>query len=142
MEGAFRLATEVVLEPSHRYDQAGLMLWFSENCWMKTSVEFIPGEPNKLGAVVTNGGYSDWSTQNVPAESREFRFEVDYHDGDCLVRAAVAGTPLVQIRLAHQHEFRPGQTVQAGLYACSPEQAGFRVLFRLLEVTPLPPGQP
>lgn len=35
------------------------MIRFSEDCWLKTSVEFESvKEPSRLGAVVTNHGYS------------------------------------------------------------------------------------
>ena len=69
--GPFRLATQVRFEPAHQYDQAGLMVRLSADCWLKTSVEHEPGPINRLGVVVTNAGYSDWSTQDVPGELRE-----------------------------------------------------------------------
>lgn len=42
------------------------MVLLSPSCWLKTSVEHNPGHPNQLGVVVTNGGYSDWSTMDFP----------------------------------------------------------------------------
>ncbi len=69
IEGDFRITTRVVTSPVNRYDQAGLMIRFDENNWLKTSSEFIPAEANKLGVVVTNNGYSDWSSQ--PIETTE-----------------------------------------------------------------------
>ena len=36
--------------PAHQYDQAGLMVRFSSDCWLKTSVEFEPDSPSQLGA--------------------------------------------------------------------------------------------
>ena len=59
----FLMTTTVHLYPRHQYDQAGLMVRVSQDCWIKTSVEHETDSPSVLGAVVTNGGYSDWSTQ-------------------------------------------------------------------------------
>jgi regulation of enolase protein 1 (concanavalin A-like superfamily) len=61
----FVLETRVQVQPAHQYDQAGLMVRLSPEYWLKTSVEYEPGEPSRLGAVVTNCGWSDWSTQDI-----------------------------------------------------------------------------
>jgi regulation of enolase protein 1 (concanavalin A-like superfamily) len=68
--GDFVLSTRVRFQPVHQYDQAGLMVRVSAACWLKTSVEYELTGASRLGAVVTNHGYSDWSTQSVPAEDR------------------------------------------------------------------------
>lgn len=44
--------------------EAGLMVRFSKDTWLKTSVEYIPDDNSKLGVVVTKNGYSDWSSQD------------------------------------------------------------------------------
>jgi hypothetical protein len=47
------------------------MIQCSPSCWLKTSVESgAPGQPSQLGVVVTNGGFSDWSTQDFPSSIR------------------------------------------------------------------------
>jgi regulation of enolase protein 1 (concanavalin A-like superfamily) len=48
-----------------QFDQGGLMLRVSETCWVKTGIEFVDGAP-RISTVVTNKGYSDWSTQPFP----------------------------------------------------------------------------
>src|SRR4051812_6491438 len=48
--GPFGLLTRVRFQPAHQYDQAGLMVRLSENCWLKTSVEYEPAATNRLGA--------------------------------------------------------------------------------------------
>lgn len=70
VEGDFVMTTCVTSRPVHQYDQAGLMVRLSDACWIKTSAEFEPHEPNRLGAVVTNAGYSDWSTQPLGHDVR------------------------------------------------------------------------
>ena len=67
--GDFSVTTKVRFHPAHLYDQAGLMVRVGPSCWIKTSVEYEAKGPCKLGAVVTNHGYSDWSLQDFPARA-------------------------------------------------------------------------
>ncbi len=135
VEGDFVLETLVRTAPVHQYDQAGLMVRLSERCWLKTSVEFEPGEPSRLGAVVTNAGWSDWSTQDLdPEAGRQVAFRVTRRGADYTVEAALEPEARwTQIRLARLHE-DAGGPVAAGLYACSPKDAGFAATFRHLRV--------
>jgi regulation of enolase protein 1 (concanavalin A-like superfamily) len=71
MTGDFVPTARILFRPVHQYDQAGIMVRVSADCWLKCSVEFEPSGPNRLGAVVTNHGYSDWSTQNFPRHDCE-----------------------------------------------------------------------
>jgi regulation of enolase protein 1 (concanavalin A-like superfamily) len=135
VDGDFVLETEVVAAPVHQYDQAGLMVRLSERCWLKTSVEAEPGEPSRLGSVVTNAGWSDWSTQDLdPDLARHVAFRVTRRGADYLVEAATAPHGRwSQIRLGRLHEDEGGP-VLAGLYACSPKGEGFAATFKRLRI--------
>jgi uncharacterized protein len=135
--GDFRLQTRLRLEPAHQYDQAGLMVWISPSCWIKTSVEFEPQGPNQLGAVVTNAGYSDWSTQPLGREHRELAFRLQLTGQDVMVHSAVTGDDWQQLRVAPLLERRGSEPVRCGLYACSPKGAGFMVEFEYLTWEPI-----
>jgi regulation of enolase protein 1 (concanavalin A-like superfamily) len=74
---------------------------------------------NRLGAVVTNGGYSDWSTQNVGADVNRFRLRVTRRGADYLVESRLDGGDWSQLRLAHLGEDTGSASVQCGIYACS-----------------------
>lgn len=132
--GDFVLTTQVRFHPVHQYDQAGLMVRLSRSCWLKTSVEYEPDGPSRLGAVVTNQAYSDWSTQDFLASRRVMRLRIHRRAGDYLVEAAEDDRDWKQIRLAHLHEDREGGTVAAGLYACSPKGAGLVAEFGCLRI--------
>jgi regulation of enolase protein 1 (concanavalin A-like superfamily) len=132
--GDFILTTHVRFNPAHQYDQAGLMIRLSPDCWLKTSVEYEPDGPNRLGAVVTNGGYSDWSTQDFPEERREIWLRVRRETPDYLVESADDGRHWTQIRMARLLGDQAGLSVAAGLYACSPKERGFVAQFTLLHV--------
>lgn len=131
----FECTTEVHFNPVHQYDQAGLMVRLSSECWLKTSIEHEPEGPSRLGVVVTNGGYSDWSTQDVQSDVRRIHLRVKRkgHDFTVFARGAAAD-PWMQIRLCRLLESRPDRSVSVGIYACSPTGVGFEARFCYLEV--------
>jgi uncharacterized protein len=57
-DGDFILTARVLSHPARLYDQAGIMVRTSADSWLKSSVEFVPSSPSRLGAVVTTHGYS------------------------------------------------------------------------------------
>ncbi len=123
------------IAPAHQYDQAGLMVRFSADCWLKTSNEFEPEGPSHLGAVVTNFGFSDWSFQNFPyGESLSYCLRVRREGQDLLVEHAVAETgPWTSMRIAHMHSASEA-VAQIGVYACSPQKAGCLVEIEFLRI--------
>lgn len=135
LAGDFVMAVHVSFDPVHRYDQAGLMVRVSPECWLKTSVEFEPGSDSALGAVVTNFGYSDWSTQPYAPGAGEVCLRVRREGDDYIVDSSHDGLSWTQIRMTHLHQGR-GLAVAAGLYACSPKGAGFSAEFSRLTIRP------
>jgi regulation of enolase protein 1 (concanavalin A-like superfamily) len=133
LDGDFVLTAQVQFRPVHQYDQAGLLVRLSPSCWLKTSVEHEPAGPTRLGAVVTNFGYSDWSTQRFASGPGSVWLRVRREGDDYLIDAAPDGRDWEQIRLAHLHEAR-GMPVACGLYACSPKGQGFVAEFRSLAI--------
>jgi uncharacterized protein len=134
VRGDFRIETTVRIAPVHQYDQAGLMIRVSPECWLKTSLEFETDGPAQLGAVVTRAGYSDWSVQDADPHTKRISLRVDYQNGDCTVFADLAGgESWTRIRIAHLD--RAGGLLETGLYACSPKAAGFEACFERLSIT-------
>ena len=62
VEKEIMLTTAFTLTPISQFDQAGIMIRVDDRCWVKAGIEFTDGIP-RLSCVVTNDGYSDWSTQ-------------------------------------------------------------------------------
>jgi uncharacterized protein len=131
--GDFVLTTKVRFHPVHQYDQAGLMVRVSPSCWLKTSVEYEPVGPSRLGAVVTNYAYSDWSTQGFASGPGEVWLRARREGDDYLIDASADGSRWEQLRISHLHEGR-GQPVLCGLYACSPRGPGFMAEFDHLTI--------
>jgi regulation of enolase protein 1 (concanavalin A-like superfamily) len=135
--GDFVLTTTVSFHPVHQYDQAGLIVRFSPDCWLKTSVEFEPSGPNRLGVVVTNNGWSDWSMQDVPKSMDRVCLRVRREGADFVAEHAQVEKVMPmwsQMRMAHLTEAAVAPSVQCGLYACSPKDEGFTAKFEYLKI--------
>jgi regulation of enolase protein 1 (concanavalin A-like superfamily) len=133
--GDFVLSTRVRFYPQHQYDQAGLMIRMSKDFWLKTSVEYENEALSRLGVVVTNLGYSDWSTQDFDPGDNEIELKVSKHGMDYVVEFKLGHAPWSQMRLAHLH--KKDDVVQCGIYACSPIDTGYVAEFDFLEVAML-----
>jgi regulation of enolase protein 1 (concanavalin A-like superfamily) len=137
------ISTYVRFHPRHQYDQAGLMVRVDSQHWIKTSVEYEPDEPDRLGAVVTNRGYSDWSTQAFPEGVRAVALRIrrtgDDYIVDCVLSddehppAPTDDLHWTQIRMAHLLNPTSGP-ILCGLYACSPTGGGYRAEFAYLRI--------
>ncbi|MGC9523026.1 MAG: DUF1349 domain-containing protein [Anaerolineae bacterium] len=139
----FVMTATVRFYPRHQYDQAGLMVRIDPQTWIKTSVEYEPDEPDKLGAVVTAYGYSDWSTQDYPLDANEIALRIERAGDDYLVAYAPAALPpdraselaWTQIRMTHLPNPH-AVPVLCGVYACCPTDAGYRAAFDFIRVEP------
>lgn len=142
VEGDFVIATRVSFYPAKQYDQAGLLVRISPSCWLKASIEYEPDEAPLLGAVVTNHGYSDWSTQAYPSDLSELELRIRREGSDYIVDylpvearlADQAGEGWQQIRMAHLLEDDGLRPVLCGLYACSPIESGLAAEFHYLTI--------
>ena len=132
--GDFTITTKVRFHPVHQYDQAGLMVRVGPLCWIKTSVEHEPHGPARLGVVVTNHGFSDWSVQDFPRATHEVCLRIRKEAADFIVEFA-ANEPAGwnQMRIAHLN-IENNAPLACGLYACSPKGDGFRAEFEFLKI--------
>ncbi len=132
----FRITTKVKTSPKSKYDQAGLMLRLSDNIWIKTSLEYIPNGFSKLGAVVTNHGYSDWSSQNVEYNGEYLYFRLTRIGQNGYVDFSYNGLDWKQVRIAHL-DIPEKALVKVGVYACSPQGNNQEVKFNFIEIEEL-----
>ncbi|WP_017472559.1 DUF1349 domain-containing protein [Amphibacillus jilinensis] len=135
-KGNFRMETKVEASPKSKYDQAGLMIRFSEDTWVKTSLEYIPSKLSKLGAVVTNRGYSDWSTQYVEVKELQIYYRISKIEQNCYVDFSWDGMSWNQIRIAHL-DIPKDSNILVGVYACSPQGEKQEVHFDFLKIEAL-----
>jgi regulation of enolase protein 1 (concanavalin A-like superfamily) len=130
----FCLTTCVVFKPKEKYDQCGLMVRLDENNWIKMGTEYENAEISRLGSVVTNLGYSDWATRDVPTTAEQQIFYRIHKNGpDFLLENSQDGRTFAQMRIAHLHA--PFTKLSIGVYACSPIGENFWCRFSWLEIS-------
>ena len=133
LAGDFAITTHVQFQPRQQYDQCGLIVRIDAENWLKVSTEYENDEISRLGSVVTNLGYSDWATQDIPSAHREMWYRISKRGSDFLVEGSFDGQKWFQMRIAHLHAL-PAQ-VAAGVYACSPTGQDFTCTFTMLSIT-------
>ncbi|PAD21804.1 DUF1349 domain-containing protein [Terribacillus saccharophilus] len=135
-EKNFRMTTKVKAQPNSKYDHAGLMIRYSKDVWVKSSLEYITASLSKLGVVVTNQGFSDWSTQYVKDKEIDLYFRISRINQNCYMDFSWDGEEWMQMRIAHL-DISADAPISAGLFACSPQGKDQTVRFDFLTIEEL-----
>ena len=104
----------------------------SEN-WIKASIEYENDEYQRLGSVVTNHGYSDWATTDIPASTKAMWYRLSRRESDYCIESSTDGVTFRQMRIFHLCE--GAGTIRFGVYACSPEDSSFEAVFSEMQLT-------
>jgi uncharacterized protein len=131
--GDFSLMTHVEFCPQEQYDQCGLMVRIDRENWIKVSTEYESQDRSRLGSVVTNLGYSDWATQDIPSTHREMWYRIHKNGSDFLLENSYDGETWLQLRITHLHKV--SECCQVGVYACSPAGKDFWCRFTSLQIS-------
>ena len=129
---SFVVKTEFA-ESHHRFDQCGIAVYLDSENWLKASIEFENENFQRLGSVVTNRGYSDWATTDIPAGVKEMWYRLSRRESDYCVECSEDGIHFRQMRICHLWE--GSEEIAFGIYACSPEESSFRAVFSHMEIT-------
>lgn len=132
LSGNFSMTTHVEFQPQEKYDQCGLMVRGDMDNWIKVSTEYENDNHSRLGSVVTNLGFSDWATQDIPSDNRQMWYRISKNGGDFLLESSFDGKEWFQLRIAHLHKHF--EQLEIGVYACSPIGKDFWCRFDLLTV--------
>lgn len=114
------------------YDQCGVVVYQDSENWIKASVEYENEQFQRLGSVVTNHGYSDWASVDIPAEIKAMYYRLSRRESDFCVEQSMDGKEFHQMRIAHL--FEGAGTVRIGLYACSPGDSSFDAVFTQMKL--------
>ncbi len=117
----------------HRFDQCGIVMYLDSENWLKASVEYENESFQHLGSVVTNHGYSDWATTEIPANIKTMWYRFSRREDDYCVECSEDGLTFKQMRICHVH--KGGGKIRFGIYACSPEDSSFTALFDHMALT-------
>ncbi len=116
-----------------RFDQCGVVMYLDSENWIKASVEYEDGKIQHLGSVVTDQGWSDWATTEIPADIRTMWYRFSRREDDFRIECSYDGEKFSQMRIAHMHEGKG--KIAFGIYACSPEDSSFTAVFSDMKIT-------
>lgn len=117
----------------HRFDQCGIVVYLDSNNWIKGSIEYENEDFQHLGSVVTNNGYSDWATTEIPASIKSMWYRLSRRADDFRIECSIDGVTFQQMRVCHLQAAT--DTIRFGIYACSPEESSFTAKFTDMQLT-------
>ena len=132
-EKYFSFVVNTEFESKHRYDQCGIVLYLNSDNWLKASIEYENEEFQHLGSVVTNHGFSDWATTEIPGHIRSMWYRLSRREDDFRIECSEDGIRFRQMRVCHM--FEGADEIAFGIYACSPEDSSFKATFTHMELT-------
>lgn len=132
-EQFFSFVVKTDFDTKVRYDQSGIVMYLDSDNWLKASMEFENDQIQRLGSVVTNNGYSDWSSVDVDASVKSIWFRFSRREDDFCIENSVAGVNFKQMRICHM--FHAKEKINFGIYACSAEDSSFKATFTDMEIT-------
>ena len=138
----FSFTAKVSFDYRARFDQCGLIIYLDSDNWFKASIEYENENISRLGSVVTNHGYSDWATTDIPTTTTMW-YRLNRQGSDFLIESSPDGMDFKQMRIFHLHclgetsaemgRLNPSapaeRPIQFGLYASSPLNSSFKARF-------------
>ena len=132
-EQFFSFVVKTDFDTKVRYDQSGIVMYLDSDNWLKASMEFENDQIQRLGSVVTNNGYSDWSSVDVDASVKSIWFRFSRREDDFCIENSVDGVNFKQMRICHM--FHAKEKINFGIYACSAEDSSLKATFTDMEIT-------
>lgn len=133
-EKYFSFIVKTSFEDSHhRFDQCGIVMYLDSENWLKGSIEYENDEYQHLGSVVTNQGYSDWATTEIPANVKSMWYRLSRREDDYCIECSSDGNRWKQMRVCHMAA--GSGRIRFGIYACSPEDSSFTAMFSNMNIT-------
>ena len=130
-EEFFSFTVKTEFDSKRRFDQCGIVMYLDSENWLKASIEYENEEFQHLGSVVTNNGYSDWATTEIPAGIREMWYRLSRREDDYRIECSEDGVTFRQMRVCHL--WQGSGKIRFGVYACSPEDSSFTAVFTGME---------
>lgn len=129
----FSFIVKTSFESKHRFDQCGIVMYLDSENWLKASIEYENDQYQHLGSVVTNNGYSDWSTTEISVDIKSMWYRFSRRKDDYRIECSEDGIVFKQMRICHMR--KGSGMIRFGIYACSPEDSSFKTTFTNLEIT-------
>lgn len=129
----FSFVVKTEFDTKHRFDQCGVVMYLDSDNWLKASIEYENEEYQHLGSVVTNNGYSDWATVEIPSNIKSMWYRLSRREDDFCLECSNDGIRFKQMRVCHM--FNAKDSIEFGIYACSPEDSSFKATFTNMEIS-------
>ena len=129
----FTFTVKTEFNSSALFDQCGIAIYLDSENWMKASIEYENEEYQRLGSVVTNNGYCDWATHDIPSSIREMWYRLSRRNSDYYIETSTDGVNFHQMRAFHL--FHGDGEISFGIYAASPVDHSFTAKFSNMEVS-------
>lgn len=129
----FSFTVKTEFNSSELFDQCGIAIYLDSDNWMKASIEYENDEFQRLGSVVTNNGYSDWATHDIPSSIKEMWYRLSRRESDYYIETSMDGVNFHQMRAFHL--FHGNDEISFGIYAASPVDHSFTAKFTNMEVS-------
>lgn len=129
----FSFTVKTQFESSALFDQCGIAIYLDSENWVKASIEYENETYQRLGSVVTNNGYSDWATHDIPSSINEMWYRLSRRGSDYYIETSLDGVDFKQMRTFHL--FHGGGEISFGVYAASPVDNSFIAQFSNMEVS-------
>ena len=100
-EKYFSFVVKTEFDTKVRYDQSGIVMYLDSENWLKAAMEYENEQIQRLGSVVTNNGYSDWSSVDVDAKIKSVWFRLSRRDDDFCIENSTDGVNFKQMRICH-----------------------------------------
>jgi hypothetical protein len=127
IEDDFTFTVKTGFEAKTQYDQCGIILYQDSENWIKASVEYENQDFARLGSVVTNLGYSDWASTDIPITVTSVWYRLSRRGQDFYIEFSENGRYFQQMRMFHMHKNITAARI--GVYACSPLNSSFKAVF-------------
>ncbi len=132
-ELSFSFHVKTAFNSNNLFDQCGVIIYQNSDNWFKASIEYQNEQFSQLGSVVTNNGYSDWATTDIPSTQKHMYYRLSRRKSDFLIENSYDGMEYRQMRIFHL--FDGGGTIHFGIYACSPINSSFDAEFSEMNIT-------
>ena len=133
VEKDFTLTVKASFDTGFRYEHCGIFIHIDSENWCKAAVEYGNKDYSQLGSVLTNLGFSDWATSDIPSDIKKMWYRLSRRGQDFLIEGSFNGKDYMQMRMFHMHE--AAGRIKIGLFACSPLKSSFTVEFSNIELT-------
>lgn len=132
-ERYFSFTVKTKFNSSVIFDQCGIVMYLDSENWAKASIEYENNEYQRLGSVVTNNGYSDWATTDIPASVKEMWYRLSRRESDYYIENSTDGVNFKQMRIFHLT--KGSGNISFGIYAASPSDSSFTAEFTDIKVS-------